>query len=748
MSDAGAHPALSLAVPQPGRRLLVAGFGATLFASAFLLFSVQPIVSRLVLPRLGGTPAVWNTCVCFFQAALLVGYLYAHLLVTWLRPRQQVAVHAVLLLAALALMPLSMGGDAPAADGSPAVWLLALLLRDVGLPFVALAATAPLLQGWFARCPHPEASDPYFLYAASNAGSLLALLSYPVLVEPALGLSDQGALWSLGFSFIATAALACGFFATRMASNQFGIVRTSGGADVTVAERVRWVALAAVPSGLMLAVTTHITTDVASAPLFWVLPLAIYILTYVLAFARRRVLNRRWLLPAQGVALALAAAVGFRTQAISSTAVSWMLLVGLPLAAFGLTAAVCHAELARRRPEVRHLTGYFLLMSVGGALGGIFNVLIAPLVFKVPLEYPILLLAACLLRPAAAPLPTPARERWAARGDLLLPFALTVLIVGLLWLATPFAPAVSRPAAGLAVLAVPALAISLFAPRRVRLVLALAPCLLLPPLMDGSLATARSFFGVLRVKAAAGEDLRVLQHGTTVHGAESLRPGEELTPTIYYRTDGPFGRLFAVLHRRTQPIASVGVIGLGTGVLGCYAQPGERWTFREIDPLVEQFARNQRWFPFLSRCGNDPAVVLGDARITLGADANARYDLLVVDAFSSDSVPIHLITREALALYFRHLRPGGLVVFHVSNRYLDLVPVIARLAVAAGAPVRHLLVQQGPDPLRQTTAEAVAVGPPGGSLDALAADGWDVPAPGSVLWTDERSSLLSVVRWR
>jgi hypothetical protein len=290
----------------------------------------------------------------------------------------------------------SLGAGAPAAHASPALWLLALLLRGIGLPFVAIAATAPLLQSWFARCAHPRAGDPYFLYAASNAGSLLALLSYPVLIEPALGLSEQSVIWSLGFFVLAAAALACGLAATRAPSNGAAAERLVGRAQVKLTERLRWIALAFVPSGLMLAVTTHITTDVASAPLFWVVPLAIYILTYVLAFAHRSVFNLRWLLPAQGILLALAAAVGFRIQDISSTAVMWMLLVGLPLAAFALTAAVCHAELARRRPEVRHLTGYFLLISVGGALGGIFSALIAPVVFKTPLEYFLLLLAACV----------------------------------------------------------------------------------------------------------------------------------------------------------------------------------------------------------------------------------------------------------------------------------------------------------------------------------------------------------------
>ena len=290
-----------------------------------------------------------------------------------------------------------------------------------------------------------------------------------------------------------------------------------------------------------------------------------------------------------------------------------------------------------------------------------------------------------------------------------------------------------------------------FVGRRAQLALALGGFLIVPPLADlpNTPVVARGFFGVHRVRLLPADELVVLQNGTTLHGVQSTRPGEELTPFVYYHRDGPFGRLFEVLARRPTPVTAVGVLGLGTGVLGCYARPGEAWTFHEIDPVVERLARDARWFRFMAECGNDPTVVLGDARVTL-ANATGRYDVLVVDTFSSDSVPVHLLTREALALYFARLKPGGVVVFHISNRYLDLAPVIARLAADAGAPARHLLVSPPlPGASRRISgAEAVAVAAPGGDLDALAADGWDVPRPGPVLWIDERSDVLGVVRWR
>ena len=722
--------------------VLLASFTASLFLSAFLLFSVQPVVSRMLLPRLGGSPAVWNTCVCFFQAALLLGYGYAHFVAGRLQPRAQLALHGLVLASGLAVLPLSLGVDAPPTDAAPIGWLLMRLALAVGAPFIALAATAPLLQHWFSLTTHPQAADPYFLYVASNSGSLLALLSYPVLIETTLDLSGQAHLWSAGFAATAAAVLACGITAQRQAAPVPTPATVAAMEALTSnAERLRWVALAFVPSALMLAVTTYITTDIAATPLFWVVPLAIYIGTFILAFARRQFVRLRILLVLQGMALAAAGVVG-----MTGTTNAAGLIIAI--SAFTLTAAVCHTELAQRRPDVGRLTGYYLLISVGGALGGVFSALLAPVLFLGPWEYPLLLIAACLVRPP--PLPARRWENWAIRGDLLLPVGLTALAIALLWAASPAGPEALRPAARVVSIVAPGAALLWFAKRRVRLAMALAGFLLFPALVDASdtLIMARSFFGVHRVRRLPNEDLVVLQHGTTVHGMQSIRPGEELTPVGYYDRTGPFGRLFAALGRRALPITAVSVLGLGTGMLACYARAGEDWTFREIDRVVERIARDERWFHFVAGCGNHPAVVLGDARLTLASDTAARYDLVIVDVFSSDSVPVHMLTREALALYFARLKPDGIVLFHVSNRYLDLTPVVARLAADAGAPVRHLLVPPIGAARRRIGAEVVAVAAPGGELDALAADGWDVPTPGPVLWTDQRSDILGVIRWR
>ena len=684
--------------------VLLAGFATALFLSAFLLFSVQPVVSRMLLPRLGGSPSVWNTCVCFFQAALLVGYSYAHFVASRLRPRTQLVWHGLALASGFTVLPLSLGVDAPSPDAGPIFWLLIRLAVAVGPPFVAIAATAPLLQHWFSLTNHPRARDPYFLYVASNCGSLLALLSYPVLIETTLGLSDQARLWSIGFAATAAIVLACGAVA-RFDSASAAAPVVGPEALVTNSERLHWVALAFLPSALMLAVTTYITTDIAATPLFWVAPLAIYIGTYIMAFARRQIVGRATLLTLQAIALAGAAL----TSVMGAQNFASLLIA---LGAFTFTAAVCHTELARRRPDVRHLTGYYLLISVGGALGGMFSALLAPILFPGPWEYPLLLVAACLLRPPLQPL------RWsevrAIRIQWLLIVALIALAIAFLWAAASDGlgafPSVTRIALYVAT-GIPLLWV---ARRRWLSAIAMAGLLSAPALIDapGTLMMTRTFFGVLRVQAQPNDDLVVLKHGTTIHGFQSTRPGEELLPLGYYGRSSPFGRLFAVLGKRTPPIKSVSVLGLGTGGLGCYARPGEQWTFREIDPEVERIARNNRWFHFMDGCGNHPTVVLGDARLTLAADTAARYDLIIADAFSSDSVPVHLLTREALQQYFARLKPGGIVLFHVSNRYLDLTPVIARLAKDAGAPVRHLLVLPLGSERRQTGAEVVAVGAP------------------------------------
>jgi hypothetical protein len=723
------HLAATTPVAFPAAALL-SSYAATLFLSAGLVFLVQPMITKMVLPQLGGSPSVWNTCMCFFQASLLLGYGYAHVLATRFDERSQVVIHAIVLTAAAVFLPLDLAGATPPAEGSPAFWLIARLGVSVGPPFFAVSATAPLLQRWFSQSDHRAAGDPYFLYAASNAGSLIALVAYPLLVEPNLSLWQQSHGWSAGFALLAAGIIACWRGHRSRAIAAAPVAEHT--ACPALIDQLRWIACAFVPSSLLLAVTNHITTDIASAPLLWVIPLALYLLTFILAFARRPLLPHDLVVRLQPLLIIPLVVIAAAIHSI------WPLF--LHLAAFFITALLCHGELALGRPPVRDLTRFYLLVSLGGVLGGIFNAVIAPALFPDIWEYPLMLVAACLIRPAAA-----GGGRVALWGDLAFP---GLLLAGL---AVLFGAAGAPAWLGAAGLALAGIALLQFSARRLRFALGVAACLLVEHVAasEDVQATARSFFGVYHVRLIDGGAVRVLQHGTTIHGAESTQPGSETVPMSYYGRTGPFGRFFAAIPRR--PAGQIGIVGLGTGVLGCYARPGEEWTFHEIDPEVAKLAGDPSLFQFLGKCGNHPKIVLGDARLTLQGVADGHYDVLVIDAFTSDSIPLHLLTRAALALYRAKLAPDGVVLFHISNRYLDLAPVVAALAEDAGMPARHTLyVPPEPSSIAQVGTEVMAVGQPGHDLDFLdAAAGWETPgpAPRSALWTDQRSDIVSRLKW-
>ncbi len=744
------HPTLTRPPAIKSGLWLPAVFALTLFSSAFLLFAVQPMVSRMVLPRLGGAPSVWNSCICFFQAALLLGYAYADLLVARFGRRMQLGVHAAVLALACVFLPLAIGAGEP--NGvAPALWLVGRLALTIGPPFFALAATAPLLQFWFSRASHARAADPYFLYAASNAGSLIALLGYPTLIETTSGLSTQVWLWSLGFGVVVALVVLCGLASLGPADGWAAQQRRAAVAPAApppLAMQLRWVALAFVPSSLMLAVTSYITTDIAAAPLFWVGPLAIYILTFIFAFGWRGaqatglIGSRVWRWLGWAQAAGLAATSVFSLQ---STPSIWAMLAGL--LAFAATACCCHVELAARRPPPAHLTRYFLLISAGGALGGIFNALLAPLLFNGPYEFPVMLILACLLRPQRGG--TATRALAALMPGLVFGMGLLCLVVLLLLGSKLASGTMLASLAAASTFVVPFLILLWSSRRAIWLAIGIAVMFLPANIINGrsTLLAARSFFGTYRVLDWHEDGLIAFKHGTTMHGLQSTLPGERDTPFGYYERSGPFGRFFAARARVAPALRDVAVIGLGSGELACYATPDQHWRFLEIDPLVARIANDTRYFHFLQDCGAKAEIQIGDARITLTQDTQARYDVLVVDAFSSDSVPVHLLTSDALRLYFAHLNPGGVVVFHVTNRYLALVPVVARLGLDAGAQVRHLAVNALAEGLRHQGTELVVVGKPGTSLAYLAADGWDQPAPGPVLWTDERTDILRVIRW-
>jgi len=696
-------------------------FAATLLVSAMLVFAIQPMFGKMVLPLLGGTPAVWNTCMVFYQTILLAGYLYAHWSIKYLGVRRQALVHLVLFCLPWLVLPLGLAeGWKPPPEVNPIPWVLMLLAVSVGLPLFFVSATAPMLQAWFARTDHASARDPYFLYAASNLGSTIALLGYPLLIEPNLSLTrgrcPQTWCWTLGYGLLMALTAACAALLLRSGRWDGEVAddeRPSNeppGAPPTAARRLWWIALAFAPSSLLLGVTTHISTDIAAVPLLWVIPLTLYLLTFVLVFSRRKILPHRWMVRVQPLLVVPLAAIFFLR---CSNAIE---MIPLHLAAFFVTAMVCHGELAADRPASRYLTEFYIWMSVGGMLGGWFNALLAPRVFDTILEYPLVIALACLLRPRAKAA-TPGRLTRSL--DYVLPAALALAFgaaaIGIRnsyaaenwvrgvfeWLAKI---GLKQPdiAAGTVVecsfFVLAAVAAFCLQRRPVRFGLGIAALLMVSLLYSGEqlrpMHIQRSFFGVLRVRDDSWRDgegvvhqRHTLIHGSTSHGMQDFDPDKRHEPLSYYHRNGPLGETFAALAAR-RPLREIGVVGLGAGTIACYGEPGQRMTFFEIDPAIERIARDPRFFTYLADCPSKVDVVLGDARLSLAERPGGRFDLLILDAFASDAIPIHLITREALRLYFDKLADDGLLAMHISNRYVEPQPVLRILAEDAGVVAR------------------------------------------------------------
>ncbi len=742
---------------------------AAAFVGSGLLFAVQPMIAKMVLPHLGGAPAVWTVSVLFFQTVLLAGYGYAHGLGR-LAPRRQVVLHAALLLLTMGLLPFRpIEGASLAASFAPALWLLEKLLLTVGLPFLVLSAGAPLFQRWLSWMRLEDSSDPYFLYAASNAGSLLALGAYPLLIEPSLGLERQRDFWAWGFAGYLLLALGCAARAWNARGATVAVPRSrhyeEDGAQPSFWRSCLWIALAAAPSSLMLGVTSILTTDVAPMPLLWVLPLSLYLLSFVLAFSRRAILP-----PDLWTRILPIAAVVFLL--LWTTKATEPLAIVLPshLAVFFTAAMACHTELARLRPPARHLTWYYSLIGLGGWIGGSFNTLLAPALFEDWIEAPVAFVLACLIVPRrrleAGDKRRKSRAPGIRRSDLLIPAALGTVTFSLVQLAD--VSGASGEARQLLVAGIPALLIYLASERRIRFGLT-AGAVLFAASQDTALRgrpelTDRTLFGIHRVtRAEAIENghpvvFHQLYHGTTIHGVQRVErgtglPGGAREALAYYSRTSPIGRLFLSFRGGAFP-RRVGLVGLGAGSLLAYAEAGQRWMLFEIDPLVKRIAEDARFFSYLPEArkrGVEAEVVLADARLSLGS-AEGTFDLLVLDAFTSGSIPTHLLTREAFELYGEKLEPNGLLAVHISNRHLDLAPLIR----AAANDLRLTAV------IEEDLAGSPSSRPPQtlGSLWAFVARSpeslWSrglrasEPLTASVrprVWTDDHSDLWSLFRW-
>jgi hypothetical protein len=697
------------------------------------------MAAKMVLPKLGGSPAVWSACVLFFQTFLLLGYLYAHVVTRRLAVRTQAALHVALLLTALPLLPPAIGDMPGPAGANPVWWLLRTLTLRLGLPFFLLSATAPLVQRWYAGLTIVSASRPYSLYVASNIGSIVALLAYPVWLEPAFGTSALSARWTAGYVALAS-LIACAAAVASLGAKTGRPIEPR--APIPMRQRARWAALAFVPSSLMLGVTLHISTDLAAMPLLWVLPLAAYLLTFVLAFSAREWIPQRLLM--RVLPLLVAGAILAITFQFNSP-----LSIPVHLGAFFATALLCHTSLARERPAAGDSTTFYVWLSMGGVLGGAFNVLVAPLFFSSVFEYPLMLAIACLVRASPAYRRGPDESAGLVTTVVAVPLAVSVIA----W-ASGVPAGVSLAAVLTTAAIVPAIVTSVMnrtAPfNAVVAVLALA---LLPGLSAHSgsgdlLFAGRSFFGVSRVIEASDHSYRLLQNGSTLHGRENLPAGAGCEPQSYYDAAGPIGQIVLKPGRR---IADAAVVGLGSGALACYADPGSHWRFFEIDAVAERIARDPRLFTFLSASRGRTSIEIGDGRKLLEA-ADQQFDLIVLDAFSSDAIPVHLLTREAIALYVSRLRPAGIVAIHISNRYLDLEPVLASVTASERLPAlanfeAAIAPEREARGLLASHWIAVAARPE--DLRSLVpSDGWRplVSDPRVRDWTDDYSNLIRSLR--
>jgi hypothetical protein len=727
-------------------RLAPALYAVTLFGSALLLFSIQPMFAKMVLPKLGGAPAVWSVAMVFFQTALLAGYGYAHIVKRLFSPQRAALFHLLLIGATVTTLPIAIasGWGAPPSE-EIALWLFGLFAVSIGLPFFILSASAPLLQSWFAASGHPQAGNPYVLYAASNLGSFAALFAYPVVIEPMLTLRTQAEVWSVGFGIFAVFVAAVGLLVARTTTAVTAKIEIAHDDAPSAGMRMRWIALAAIPSGLVIAVTAHLTTDIAAAPFLWVVPLALYLLTFVAVFR-----ERPWIAHATVVRLTPFVVAPLAVGLIGGDKVYWVTTIALNLVAFVLLTLTCHGELYAVRPKPQRLTEFYLCTSVGGVIGGAFAGLAAPLLFNGNYEYPILIAAALLCLPGAF-----AGGMRKVLADAL-PWLGLSAVLALAWHFTRFHLPASWELPFQIVSALLAVGMLLQRHRPARffalVILSFAVTAFWRP-GTAPIETARSFFGVHKVAEVADGKARLLYNGTTVHGAQRLRNEDGApvsgppAPLTYYYAGGPIAQAIAAARDARGGFDRVAAVGLGTGSLACHRQARERWTFFEIDPVVVRIARDPKLFEFLSNCAPDAPIVLGDARLTLEA-SHDRYDLIVLDAFSSDAIPVHLMTREAFAGYLSKLSPHGVIVAHISNRHLDLAPVLANVAQAQGLVAFFREDERAGEFLTtfKANARVVVLAREPGDTGSIAGSWLRLqPDPKASTWSDDYSDILTVM---
>jgi MFS family permease len=738
---------------------VILAYACSIFLSAFLLFAVQPMIGKMILPWFGGSAAVWSTCLLFFQSALLGGYLYAHWSARFLTPRKQAMLHLALIAVSLALLPVLPSADwKPTHPGDPSGRILLLLTATIGLPYMLLATTSPLLQSWYVAMR--PGTMPYRLFALSNFGSLLALFSFPVLVEPQLTTHAQAYGWSALYAgFVILCGAVCwGMFRAAPKSPPPLITMDDEDPDPSRPWKMKilWVALPAVASSLLLAITNHLSQNVAPIPLLWVLPLGIYLLSFILCFENERLYVRGLFLP---LLIAGSGAVAFSIYGnLGNPNIHWA--VPVDVAALFVCCMVCHGELVRLKPHPRHLTSFYLMISLGGALGGLFVAIVSPHVLHTYFELHLSLvacgaLASVVLWIAPGVLPEESRLRLARLATLAMALALAGYLgykgrqdrwdlslvvfsawaIGTLWIA----PAVWSAKTQLRVTRTTMIVFTL----------ALAGYLGYKKFDDDRRYdfSARNFYGALRViaipESADSMGRRRLIHGTIDHGEQLTKPSLRRTPTSYYGPDSGEGRSIRYFEQHAP--VRVGVVGLGAGVTAAYCRPGDFFRFYEINPLDLYIATT--WFTFFNDCPGDHQVYLGDARLTMERQPSQGFDVLAIDAFTSDAIPVHLLTREAFVIYFRHIKPGGILAVHVSNRFLDLVPVVARNARDLGKTAMTLDSDDESEDYYSSSTWVLVSADQSIFRDALFKPATIAKVqPGLRPWTDDYSNIFRILK--
>ena len=734
-------------------------YAATVFTSALLLFSLEPMFAKMTLPVLGGSPSVWSVAMVFFQALMFAGYCYAHALTRWVAPRSGALFHLALLAVAALTLPVTLrASSAPPDEGNPAFWLIGVFTASVGLPFFALSAQGPLLQAWFARSGHVQARDPYFLYGASNIGSFVALLAYPFLVEPLSGLLAQSASWTIGFlaMVLMMAICALAVFGPGAAGSPPATIATAvdtGETAVPLKRLAACVGLAFVPSALLVSVTAHVSTEVAAAPLLWVVPLGLYLLTFVLTFRSKPVMgdfaagaSQSWL----AAIVVMAACAGVFANVILGLAIH--------LSLFFVNAMICHGALYRLRPRASDLTVFYAAMSLGGALGGVFAGLVAPALFPSLVEYPLLIAAAMACRAGVI---DEIRTMDGASLRRMAATAIALPVVALALALTTITRVESRELV-LAACAGAAILLNWRGPGRAAILGASAAItVIIAQNCVVSRESWRSFFGVHRVEEVDNGQFRTLAHGATMHGSIRVRNADG-TPVsgrpvgaTYYTKDGPISEAIAAARVRQGSLAHTAIIGLGAGALACAMRDDEGLTYYEIDPLVVYIARDSGRFRYISDCAPQSRFVVGDARLTMTRQPGAS-NVIVIDAFSSDAIPMHLLTREAFELYLSKLAPEGMIVVHISNNMMEFSGVIARIAAELGLHAfvrRDQIIDKENTDMRTPSIVAVVTRDPS-HAGALLREGGDWsrvrPDMKSRPWTDDYSTILTAIaaKWR